>query len=60
MSERELMRHEQKSALLVAYDAYFPDIATKESLVERLRVAGRGECELDDRLVMLVWSAILW
>ncbi|CAM03894.1 hypothetical protein SACE_4625 [Saccharopolyspora erythraea NRRL 2338] len=54
------MRHEQKSALLVAYDAYFPDIATKESLVERLRVAGRGECELDDRLVMLVWSAILW
>ncbi|QUH03695.1 GPP34 family phosphoprotein [Saccharopolyspora erythraea] len=54
LSERQLMRHEQKSALLVSYDSYFPDIATREALVDRLRAAGRNECELDDRLVMLV------
>ncbi|KAA5836270.1 GPP34 family phosphoprotein [Saccharopolyspora hirsuta] len=51
--QRGLMRHEQRSALFIPYDKYFPDQTARTSLVEEIRSAARGEQELDNRLALL-------
>ncbi|MER7078634.1 Golgi phosphoprotein 3 (GPP34) [Saccharopolyspora kobensis] len=51
--ERGLMRHEQRTALLIPYDKYFPDQATRTALIDELRSIARAERELDNRSALL-------
>ncbi|MDA3644641.1 GPP34 family phosphoprotein [Saccharopolyspora indica] len=51
--ERGLMRHEQRTALFIPYDRYFPDQAARTALIDGIRSIARNERELDDRSALL-------
>ncbi|WP_190819923.1 GOLPH3/VPS74 family protein [Saccharopolyspora pogona] len=53
LAERGLMRCEQKSALFIPYNKYFPDPAARQALIGEIRKVARDEVELDNRQALL-------
>ncbi|MER5394871.1 GPP34 family phosphoprotein [Saccharopolyspora sp. NPDC002686] len=53
LAERGLMRHEQRTALFIPYDKYFPHEETRNALIDELRSIARDERELDNRSALL-------